>query len=53
MATASLPALFISHGAPLFAIEPGTSGPALTRLGERLREIGGASLRGVVIMSPH
>ena len=53
MPTASLPALFISHGAPLFAIEPGASGPALTRLGQRLREIAAASLRGVVIMSPH
>lgn len=45
----SLPALFISHGAPLFAVEPGTSGPALTRFGESLPE----NLRGVVIMSPH
>ena len=53
MSTASLPALFISHGAPLFAIEPGESGPALTRLGARLRGIAGTSLRGVVIMSPH
>jgi 4,5-DOPA dioxygenase extradiol len=31
----SLPALFISHGAPLFAIDAGESGPALTRLGQR------------------
>ncbi len=53
MSTASLPALFISHGAPLFAIEPGESGPALTRLGQRLRGMAGTSLRGVVIMSPH
>jgi 4,5-DOPA dioxygenase extradiol len=49
----SLPALFISHGAPLFAIEVGESGPALTRLGALLKERAGASLRGVVIMSPH
>lgn len=53
MPTPSLPALFISHGAPLFAIDAGASGPALTRLGERLKQQAGAGLRGVVIMSPH
>ena len=54
--TKTLPALFISHGAPLFAIEPGSTGPALTRWGQelQLRETGPeAGLRGVVIMSPH
>ena len=52
MTTSNLPALFISHGAPLFAIEAGSTGPALTRWGQglQLRETG---LRGVVIMSPH
>jgi 4,5-DOPA dioxygenase extradiol len=49
----SLPALFISHGAPLFAIDAGASGPALTRLGQRIKQPAGAGLRGVVIMSPH
>lgn len=49
MTTKTLPALFISHGAPLFAVEPGTSGPALTKFGEALP----AGIRGVVIMSPH
>ena len=53
MSSVPLPALFLSHGAPLFAIEPGASGPALTRLGQRLRAQAGPSLRGVVIMSPH
>lgn len=53
MSSLSLPALFISHGAPLFAIEPGESGPALTRLGAHLKGQAGASLRGIVIMSPH
>lgn len=53
MATASLPALFISHGAPLFAIDAGMSGPALTQLGRRLKEQAGCALRGVLIMSPH
>ena len=53
MSGPTLPALFLSHGAPLFAIEAGTSGPALTRLGRQLRQRAGAGLRGVVIMSPH
>ncbi len=49
----SLPALFISHGAPLFAMDAGESGPALTRLGQRIKQQAGTGLRGVVIMSPH
>lgn len=48
-----LPALFISHGAPLFATEPGTTGPALTRWGQALKETTGPGLRGIVLMSPH
>lgn len=48
----AVPALFVSHGAPLFAVEHGETGPALTRWGRALRdEVPG--LRGVVIMSPH
>jgi 4,5-DOPA dioxygenase extradiol len=50
--SASLPALFVSHGAPLFAIEAGTTGPALGRWGQTLRERF-PQVRGVVIMSPH
>lgn len=46
-----LPALFVSHGAPLFALEPGETGPALTQLGQRLRTE--HPVRGVVVMSPH
>jgi 4,5-DOPA dioxygenase extradiol len=49
---ATVPALFVSHGAPLFAIDAGTTGPALTQWGQGLRaQFPG--LRGVVIMSPH
>ena len=49
---AALPVLFVSHGAPLFALEPGSTGPALTRWGQALRaQFPG--LRGVVVMSPH
>lgn len=49
---ARVPALFVSHGAPLFAIEAGSTGPALARWGQALRK-NFASLRGVVVMSPH
>ena len=41
--------LFVSHGSPMFALEPGTTGPALRAFGETLP----ADLRGVVVMSPH
>ena len=49
---ATLPALFVSHGAPLFAIDAGTTGPALTQWGASLKAQY-PGLRGVVIMSPH
>lgn len=52
MTAATLPVLFISHGAPLFAIEAGSTGPALTRWGEGL-QLPENGLRGIVIMSPH
>lgn len=51
MTASKLPALFISHGAPLFAVEAGETGPALTRWGSALRRQ--ANVRGIVIMSPH
>ena len=47
--SALLPTLFVSHGAPLFAVEPGTSGPALQQWGAQLP----SDLRGVVVLSPH
>ena len=34
------PVLFISHGAPTFAIEPGVLGPRLQALGEQLANPG-------------
>ena len=49
---AQVPALFVSHGAPLFAVDAGETGPALTRWGQGLRAQFPA-LRGVVVMSPH
>ena len=48
----AVPALFVSHGAPLFAMDAGETGPALTRWGQALREQH-PGLRGVVILSPH
>ena len=47
-----LPALFVSHGSPMFAVEPGDTGPALQRWGSALRAEY-PQLRGVVVMSPH
>ncbi|CAN7470480.1 DODA-type extradiol aromatic ring-opening family dioxygenase [Acidovorax sp. LjRoot117] len=47
-----VPALFVSHGAPLFALDAGTTGPALTQWGDSLKAQY-PGLRGVVIMSPH
>ncbi|WP_394788091.1 DODA-type extradiol aromatic ring-opening family dioxygenase [Rhodoferax sp.] len=50
LATASprAPVLFISHGAPTFAIEPGRLGPLLATLGQQLGDI-----RAVLVVSPH
>jgi 4,5-DOPA dioxygenase extradiol len=43
-----LPSLFISHGAPTFALEPGTAGPQLTALGRELPRP-----EAVLVVSPH
>jgi 4,5-DOPA dioxygenase extradiol len=42
------PTLFISHGAPTFAIDPGIAGPALTALGKTLPRA-----KAVLVVSPH
>lgn len=42
------PVLFISHGAPTFAIEPGALGPELERLAKRM-----AGIQAVLVVSPH
>lgn len=42
------PVLFLSHGAPTFAIEPGKLGPLLQTLGTRLTDV-----RAVLVVSPH
>lgn len=43
-----LPTLFISHGSPMFAVEPGRLGPQLAALGRALPRP-----RAVLVMSPH
>lgn len=43
-----LPSLFISHGSPMLALEPGASGPALARLAAQLPHP-----RAIVVMSAH
>lgn len=42
------PALFVSHGSPMFAIEPGLLGPKLARIGAGL-----GALAAIVVVSPH
>ena len=43
-----LPSLFVSHGAPTFALEPGLVGPRLTALGRTLPRPA-----AVLVVSPH
>ena len=43
-----LPSLFISHGSPMLALEPGASGPALTRLANELPRP-----KAIVLVSAH
>lgn len=43
-----LPSLFISHGSPMLALQPGASGPALARLAQQL-----GTPRAVVVVSAH
>lgn len=43
-----LPSLFISHGSPMLALQPGASGPALARLASQLPRP-----RAIVVVSAH
>lgn len=43
-----LPTLFVSHGSPTFALEPGQAGPKLQALGRSL-----PAPRAVLVVSPH
>lgn len=42
------PALFVSHGSPMFAVQPGQLGPQLAALGRTLDGV-----RAIVVVSPH
>ena len=42
------PVLFVSHGAPTFALEPGVLGPALAQLGQQLTKV-----KAILVLSPH
>jgi 4,5-DOPA dioxygenase extradiol len=43
-----LPSLFVSHGAPTFAVQPGLAGPGLAAVGRALPRP-----RAVLVVSPH
>lgn len=43
-----MPTLFVSHGSPTFAIDPGKAGPLLTQLGRELPRP-----KAVLVLSPH
>ena len=43
-----LPSVFVSHGSPTFAIDPGPAGPLLAQLGRELPRPG-----AIVVLSPH
>ena len=43
-----LPSLFVSHGPPTFALDPGQAGPLLAELGRRLPQP-----TAVLVLSPH
>lgn len=45
----AVPPLFVSHGSPTFALDPGTTGPALSRWARALTP----RPRAVVVVSPH
>lgn len=43
-----LPVVFVSHGAPSFALDPGVAGPALTTFGSTLPKP-----EAIIVLSPH
>lgn len=52
MDSTALPALFLSHGSPMLAIEPGATGAFLRRLGPAVERAFGRP-KAIVAVSPH
>jgi 4,5-DOPA dioxygenase extradiol len=52
MDTRTFPALFLSHGSPMLALEPGATGPFLQRLGPAIAERFGVP-RAILAVSAH
>jgi 4,5-DOPA dioxygenase extradiol len=48
----ALPSIFLSHGAPTLALDPGPTGAFLDRLGSEIRS-SWPDLGAIVVMSPH
>lgn len=46
--TQRAPALFVSHGAPTYALEPGLAGANLAKVGQQLSDV-----KAVLVVSPH
>ncbi len=51
--TPALPPVFVSHGSPMTALEPGVVGPFWQRLGQALDALGGARPRAILAVSAH
>lgn len=45
-----LPVVFITHGSPMLAVEPGKTGPLLTQLGQSLNKL---KINAILVISAH
>ncbi|WP_392559954.1 dioxygenase family protein [Orbus mooreae] len=48
--SSKLPVVFITHGSPMLAVEPGKTGPLLTKLGQELNK---QDIKAVLMISAH